>query len=189
MLAFFKRHKISFTFLLIVLVLVLNMLMNALTYHARIWKIMHPLENMIAEKISPDDFYIEHVEMSDEEQIYLIHIVVSKEIQNTDAFLINCHEIVKMISEHAKQYPEQFALKNGHSFRLTFDCEEYYTNQFSALELSNQYSYYIDWKWEEVNAYYDELVDMTIYSGDGVKGISAYDKIMSIDMDGGRYEY
>lgn len=187
--AFFRRHKISCTFLLIVSVLILYMVINALIYYVPIWKNMRPLEAMLAEKYSQDEFRFEHVEMSDEKQIYLIHVVVSNHIQNSDDFLINCHEIVKMISDYAKQHPGQFALNSKHSFYLTFDWEEYYTNQFSALEFSNKYSYYIDWKREDVTVYCDNLVDVTIRSSNGVRGISAFDKIMSIDMDGGSYEY
>ena len=181
--AFFRRHKISCTFLLIVSVLILYMVMDAQIYNYRIWKNMRPLEAMLEEKYSQDEFCVDYIECTDEDQIYLIHVVMSNQIQNSDDFLINCHEIVKMISGYAKQHPGQFALNNKHSFYLTFDWEEYYTNQFSMLEFSNKYSYYIDWKWEEATVYCDDLVDVTIRSSNGVKGISAFDKVLKLCID------
>ena len=183
---FFKRHKISSTLLLMVLALILYMLMNALTYHARIWKIMHPLENMIAEKYNQDDFYVEHVEMSDEEQIYLIHIVVSKEIQNTDAFLLNCHDIVEIISKYAKQHSRQFSLNSESLFQLTFDRREYeymeHVGENYLLELSNWYAYEMEWRHEWKYVYCDELVSLSVWGDISKENISVFDKIMNLDI-------
>lgn len=192
MLTFWKRHKISGTLLLIILIFILYVLIFVMIYNHQKWEIVWPLEDMLAEKYSQDDLYIQHIGVTEdygELQIWEMHVVVSVEMLNSPTFLENCHEVVEMISEYARQHSNQFTLNCENSFFLSFNWQEYQSHMYSGLRFSNQYHYYIDWKWEEVNAYYDELVDMTIYSGDGVKGISAYDKIMSIDMDGGRYEY
>lgn len=176
--AFFRRHRISCTILLIVSVLILYVVINAQIYNYRIWKNMRPLEIVLAEKYSPDDFYIQYIAGTEELQICRIHVVVSVEMQNSPTFLENCHEVVEMISEYARQHPNQFTLNNEDSFCLSFDCGEYYQHMDSTLEFSNRF--YYDTEWER---FYDELVNLTIHPVNGLKGISVFDKLFRLDVD------
>lgn len=178
MLAFWKRHKISSTFLLIVSAVILYVIITVMISNYQKWKIVWPLEDMLAEKYSLDNFYIEHVEMSNGRQIYQIHIVVSVEMQSSPAFFENCHEVVEMISEYAKQHPDQFTLNSEHSFYLSFDRGEYYKDKDSTLEFSNWFCY--DTEWER---FYDDLVNLTIYPVNGLQGISVFDKLFRLHID------
>lgn len=181
MLVFWKRHKISSTFLLIVIALIWYVVITVMISNYQKWKIVWPLEDVLVEKYSQDDFNIQHIEVTEERgelQIWEMHVVVSVEMLNSPTFLENCHEVVEMISEYARQHPNQFTLNNEDSFCLSFDCGEYYQHMDSTLEFSNWF--YYDTEWER---FYDELVNLTIHPVNGLKGISVFDKLFMLDID------
>lgn len=182
MLAFWKRHKISSTFLLIVSAVMWYVVIIVLISNYQKWKIVNPLEAVFAEKFSSDNFYIQHVGVTDdygELQIWEMHVVVSDEMLNSPAFFENCHEVVEMISEYAKQHSNQFTLNRGGGFYLSFDRGEYRKRMDSILEFSNRLSYDIEWE-----RFYDELVNLTIYPVNGLQGISVFDKLFKLKIYG-----
>lgn len=147
-------------------------------------EILPPLNNILAEKYSPSDYYIEHAGLDvKDERVFHVHVVVSGQRSTTDSFFKESYKIVQMVSEYAKQHPNQFTLNTEEKFELTFDVEKYYTNQFSLLKFTNLNSYYAGWKHETVYEYCDELVDVMVYNVSNIKGLSLFENIQRIDLD------
>ena len=156
-------------------------------------EITDPLEELIASKYSSDDFCFSHLgytdEYTDTVKISSIYIRVSEEMQYSDEFLQNCHEIMKLISEYVGQHPSQFTLNIQQEFELIFDMHEYGYEDYMgssdyALTFTNIYPFNSNRSATNYDKYYNKLIALTVHGDDYIKlsEIPIFEEIMSLDI-------